>query len=498
MDRRETVHYSMGVNPAFDQQVMSWVNAMKAKVRSGAHPPHEFVSLDLLLHDMRLYKTAAEIKMMKHAAQTAVRSHERAMKICEPDLNEGQLDAEFLHEFKWNGMVPAYTTIVGGGENACVLHYIENNQPLVDGDLVLIDAGAEYGCYASDITRTFPVNGKFSEAQRLIYQIVLDAQYAAINAAQPGNNWNAPHEAAVQVISQGLLDLGILKGTLEGVIEEEAYKEFFMHKTGHWLGMDVHDVGDYKIDDEWRVLEQGMVLTVEPGIYISPIIAGGGMVGASLAAALSDLRLNIALIEASPAELAQQSGYDDRAIALSYGSSQILKGIGVWKDVAEAANPIDSIHVSDRGHFGATRLNAQQQKVPALGYLIQAQTYGQVVNRYLEGSNVRVIQPAKIDAVETSDATQNISVMSESGIETIQTKLLVACDGGNSAIRKMSGISATTHDYEQVAIIANVSTEVPHENRAFERFTEQGPIALLPMSDNRCSLVWTLETQANY
>ena len=227
------------------------------------------------------------------------------------------------------------------------------------------------------------------------------------------------------------------------------------------------------------------------------VIAGGGMVGASLAAALSGLPLSIALIEASPAELTQQSGYDDRAIALSYGSSQILKGVGVWKDVAEAANPIDSIHVSDRGHFGATRLNAQQQKVPALGYLIQAQTYGQVVNRYLEGSNVRVIQPAKIDAVETSDAAQIISVMSESGIETIQTKLLVACDGGNSAIRKMSGISATMHDYEQVAIIANVSTEVPHENRAFERFTEQGPIALLPMSDNRCSLVWTLDRR-NY
>jgi len=270
MDRRETVHYSMGVNPAFDQQVMSWVNAMKAKVRSGAHPPHEFVSLDLLLHDMRLYKTAAEIKMMKHAAKTAVRSHERAMAICEPGLNEAQLDAEFLHEFKWNGMVPAYTTIVGGGENACVLHYIENNQPLNDGDLVLIDAGAEYGCYASDITRTFPVNGKFSEEQSQIYQIVLNAQYAAIDAAQPGNNWNDPHEAAVKVISQGLLDLGILEGALETIIEEEEYKEFFMHKTGHWLGMDVHDVGDYKIDDEWRVLEQGMVLTVEPGIYISP------------------------------------------------------------------------------------------------------------------------------------------------------------------------------------------------------------------------------------
>lgn len=270
MDRRETVHYSMGVNPTFDQQVMSWVNAMKAKVRAGAHPPHEFVSLDLLLHDMRLYKTAAEIKMMKHAAKTAVRSHQRAMTICEPGLNEGQLDAEFLHEFRWNGMVPAYTTIVGGGENACVLHYIENNQPLRDGDLVLIDAGAEYGCYASDITRTFPVNGKFSKEQRNIYQIVLDAQYAAIDAAQPGNNWNDPHAAAVKVISQGLLDLGILQGDIDSIIDEEGYKEFFMHKTGHWLGMDVHDVGDYKIDDEWRVLEQGMVLTVEPGIYISP------------------------------------------------------------------------------------------------------------------------------------------------------------------------------------------------------------------------------------
>ena len=270
MDRRETVHYSMGVNPSFDQQVMSWVNVMKAQVRSGAHPPHEFVSLDLLLHDMRLYKTAAEIKMMKHSARTAVRSHERAMAICEPGLNEAQLDAEFLHEFKWNGMVPAYTTIVGGGGNACVLHYIENNQPLQDGDLVLIDAGAEYGCYASDITRTFPINGKFTEAQRQIYQIVLDAQYAAIEAAQPGNVWNDPHEAAVKVICQGLLGLGIIEGSLKSVIEDEAYKEFFMHKTGHWLGMDVHDVGDYKIDDEWRVLEQGMVLTVEPGIYISP------------------------------------------------------------------------------------------------------------------------------------------------------------------------------------------------------------------------------------
>ena len=270
MDRRETVHYSMGMNTEFDQQVMSWVNSLKAKIRHGMSPPHEFVSLDLLLHDMRLYKTKAEIKLMKYAAKTSVRAHERAMKICEPGLNEGQLDAEFMHEFRWDGMVPAYTTIVGGGENACVLHYIENNKPLQDGDLVLIDAGAEYGCYASDITRTFPVNGKFTEEQRQIYQLVLDSQYAAIEAAKPSNTWNDPHVAAVNVISQGLLDLGLLEGDLETVIKDGAYKTFFMHKTGHWLGMDVHDVGDYKIDDEWRVLEQGMVLTIEPGIYISP------------------------------------------------------------------------------------------------------------------------------------------------------------------------------------------------------------------------------------
>ena len=270
MDRRETVHYSMGVNTEFDNQVMSWVNTLKAKIRNGVNPPHEFVSLDLLLHDMRLYKTKAEIKLMKHAAKTSVGAHERAMKICEPGINEGQLDAEFMHAFRWDGMVPAYTSIVGGGENACVLHYIENNKPLEDGDLVLIDAGAEYECYASDITRTFPVNGKFSEPQRQIYQVVLDSQYAAIEAARPGNTWDDPHAASVKVISQGLLDLGLLEGDLESVIEDGSYRDFFMHKTGHWLGMDVHDVGDYKIEDEWRVLEQGMMLTVEPGIYISP------------------------------------------------------------------------------------------------------------------------------------------------------------------------------------------------------------------------------------
>ena len=227
------------------------------------------------------------------------------------------------------------------------------------------------------------------------------------------------------------------------------------------------------------------------------VIAGGGMVGASLAAALSSLPLQIALVEAFPAEVTQESGYDDRAIALSYGSRQILQGMGLWDEVTKAANAIDSIHVSDRGHFGATRLNAKQQKVPALGYLIEARTYAEVVGNFLSKTSVQVIQPAQVDVVEPSGKASAVSISNDSGTRRIQTKLLVACDGANSVVRKMLGVSATTHDYQQVAIIANVTTEVPHQNRAFERFTEQGPIALLPMSDNRCSLVWTLSAD-NY
>ena len=227
------------------------------------------------------------------------------------------------------------------------------------------------------------------------------------------------------------------------------------------------------------------------------VIVGGGMVGASLAAALSSLPLEVALVEAFPSELTQQAGYDDRAIALSYGSSQILQGIGVWDAVAEAANPIDSIHVSDRGHFGATRLNAKQQKVPALGYLIEARTYGQVLNSFLANTNVRLIQPAQVDTVKVDDESLLASITNDGNYQKLQAKLLIACDGANSAIRQMSGVGVTTHDYKQVAIIANVTTEEPHENRAFERFTKQGPIALLPMSDSRCSLVWTLSSD-NY
>lgn len=227
------------------------------------------------------------------------------------------------------------------------------------------------------------------------------------------------------------------------------------------------------------------------------VISGGGMVGASLAAALSSLPLKIALFEAFPAQITQKAGYDDRAIAISYGSSQILQGMGIWDEVAAVANPIDSIHVSDRGHFGATRLNAKQQKVPALGYLIEARSYGEVLTRFLCKSNISVVQPAQVEAITEDDESLSVSVSGDTTKQKISTKLLVACDGAHSAVRQMADVRATTHDYQQVAIIANVTTEVLHKNKAFERFTEQGPIALLPMSGNRCSLVWTL-TSDNY
>lgn len=270
MENRSKVYYSVGNNPDFDKQVISWVNSLRTKVRSGLQAPHEFISLNLFLHELRLFKSHREIDVMREAAEVSVRAHERAMKACKPNMMEYEIDAEYQYEFRKSGMVPAYTTIVGGGENSCILHYIDNNQELKDGDLLLIDAGAENQGYASDISRSFPVNGTFSEAQRQLYQIVLDAQYAAIEAAVPGNTWIDPHNEAVRVITTGLVELGILDGNIDKLIEDGKYTQFYMHKTGHWLGLDVHDVGEYKKDDEWRKLETGMVLTIEPGLYISP------------------------------------------------------------------------------------------------------------------------------------------------------------------------------------------------------------------------------------
>lgn len=271
IEGRERVYYAVGKDQAFDAHLMAWVNDIRGQARTGAVPPGEFIDLDHLVHEMRLFKSAAEISLMRKSAKIAARAHCRAMTLSKPGLYEYQLQAEIEHEFATSGAsFPAYSSIVGGGVNACVLHYVENRCQLADGDLVLIDAGCELEHYASDITRTFPVNGTFSAAQKAIYEIVLAAQLAAIEAAVEGNHWDDPHLATVRVITEGLVDLGLLKGKIDDLIENKAYFDFYMHRAGHWLGMDVHDEGDYKVDHQWRLLERGMVMTVEPGIYIAP------------------------------------------------------------------------------------------------------------------------------------------------------------------------------------------------------------------------------------
>ncbi|MGB0713109.1 MAG: Xaa-Pro aminopeptidase [Gammaproteobacteria bacterium] len=268
LERRDKVYYTFGAYPEFDNQLMGWVNTLRQRSRAGARAPSEFVALEHLLHEMRLFKSAAEARVMRHSAKIAVAAHERALAACKPGMGEWEMEAEFLYHFRSEGAEPSYPSIVGGGENGCVLHYIENGSVLRDGDLLLIDAGAEYDYYASDITRTFPVNGRFSKAQKAVYEVVLEAQQAAIEQVRPGRHWDDPHRAAVRVLTEGMVELGILKGDVDELIENEGYRRFYMHRTGHWLGMDVHDVGDYKVDDQWRELEPGMALTVEPGLYI--------------------------------------------------------------------------------------------------------------------------------------------------------------------------------------------------------------------------------------
>jgi Xaa-Pro aminopeptidase len=270
IEQCERVYYTMGVYPEFDTRLIGWVADMRTRSRGGTHTPDEIIALDHLLHDLRLYKSRSEISAMRKSAQIAVKAHQRAMRACQPGMYEYEVEAEYLYEFRRNGVDCSYQPIVGGGKNACVLHYIENDQVLEDGDLVLADVGCEYSYYASDITRTWPVNGRFSNAQRDVYEIVLEAHDAAIKKVAPGNHWNDPHDAALKVISKGLIGLGLLKGRLQSVIKSGSYRKFFMHRTGHWLGMDVHDVGDYKVANHWRLLEPGMVLTIEPGIYITP------------------------------------------------------------------------------------------------------------------------------------------------------------------------------------------------------------------------------------
>jgi Xaa-Pro aminopeptidase len=268
MESCERVYYTMGMYADFDARVADWVNSLRSGGNRGVHTPQEFVALDHLLHDMRLFKSRAEISAMRKSAKVAVNAHTRAMKMVQPGLLEYQVEAEFIHEFRRHDARYSYSPIVATGSNACTLHYVDNSARLEDGDLLLIDAGCELDYYASDITRTFPVNGKFSPEQRAVYEIVLEAQLAAIEKTRKDNHWNEPHDAAVKVVTKGLKKIGLIDGSLPKLIKDGAHREFYMHKTGHWIGIDVHDVGDYKVGDEWRLFESGMVTTVEPGIYI--------------------------------------------------------------------------------------------------------------------------------------------------------------------------------------------------------------------------------------
>lgn len=270
MQGRDKVYFMLGNDTEFDQQIVKWTSTVAKNKWAKSQAPHELISLKPYLDDMRVYKSKAEIKCMQHSADIAANAHIRMMQKCQPGMFEYQLNAEFLYSITQHNSVPSYLPIVGGGENACILHYINNNHKLNDGDLVLIDAGAECDYYASDITRTFPINGTFTKEQAEIYQIVLDAQTAALDKAKAGFHYNEYHDAAVEVITQGLIDLGILKGDLATNIDEHSYAQYYMHKTGHWLGLDVHDCGEYSIDGLWVELEPNMVITIEPGIYIAP------------------------------------------------------------------------------------------------------------------------------------------------------------------------------------------------------------------------------------
>jgi Xaa-Pro aminopeptidase len=272
---RDSVHFPMGLNKSFDDVVMTAVNKIRAKIRAGAQSPIAFMDVAPTIHEMRLFKSPAEIATMQKAATITADAHIRAMQACKPGMYEYELEAELLHTFVKNGArFCAYNSIIGAGKNTCILHYISNYQKINDGDLVLIDAGCEYQNYASDVTRTFPANGKFSGEQRAIYELVLASQLAAIKTIKPGASWMAAQQVIVKILTQGLIDLGILKGRLNDLIEKQAYFPFYMHKSGHWLGLDVHDVGRYMLNNKWRTLQPGMVLTVEPGIYISADIPG--------------------------------------------------------------------------------------------------------------------------------------------------------------------------------------------------------------------------------
>lgn len=267
---RAALHTPFGSDADWDARVMGWINAVRKEARNGVNAPTALIDCRARLDAMRLIKDATEMDLLRQAASISAAAHVRAMRSCRPGQREYEVEAEFWHEFRRHGAVPSYPPIVAGGGNACVLHYVGNDQPLRDGDLLLIDAGCEVAGYAGDITRCFPVNGRFSGPQRDLYELVLAAQAAAFAAIYPGAPFIAYHQAAVRVITQGLVDLGLLAGEVDGLIETEAYKPFYMHKSGHWLGLDVHDAGSYRDGEVWTPLVENMVLTVEPGCYVRP------------------------------------------------------------------------------------------------------------------------------------------------------------------------------------------------------------------------------------
>ena len=269
IENKNTIFTPVGVSPDWDKKMMGWLNKTRSRAREGVNAPAGLIDVRQILDEMRLIKDPEELDIMRRAAKISAEAHIHAMTAAAPGKYEYEIEAELLYHFKKRGsQFPAYTSIVAGGKNACVLHYIENNTVLNDGDLLLIDAGCELDGYASDITRTFPVNGKFSGPQKVIYELVLDAQLAAVEATSCGNSWQAPHDAATKILAQGLIDLNLCHGSLDKVLEQREYSRYYMHRTGHWLGRDVHDVGNYKTDGQWRSLQPGMVMTIEPGCDI--------------------------------------------------------------------------------------------------------------------------------------------------------------------------------------------------------------------------------------
>lgn len=321
LEGRDRVYYPLGFDPDLDRRLIGWIAVVRAKVRGGVRAPAELVTSDRLVHERRLRKAASELRIMHKAARISAAAHRRLMQRCQPGLWEYQLEADFVQYCARQGArFQAYPPIVGGGANACVLHYVDNRHPLRDGDLVLIDAGCELAGYASDITRTFPVNGRFTAPQRELYELVLAAQLAAIAQAVPGNRWDDPHQAAVRTLTAGLVELGILPGTKRSVaklIKEEQYKPFFMHRTGHWLGMDVHDVGDYRVADEWRRFAPGMVLTIEPGLYIPASNAEAPERYRDIGIRIED---DVAITEAGHQVLSAEAPKDPKAIEALVGT----------------------------------------------------------------------------------------------------------------------------------------------------------------------------------